>query len=78
MGALPAILPFFILHYGMDYSSVAGFMFASSFLSSLVQPTFGWLADNTSIAWLMPLGVFLAGMAMGLSVCLKTTGPFLP
>ena len=67
MGALPAILPFFILHYGMDYSSVAGFMFASSFLSSLVQPTFGWLADNTSIAWLMPLGVFLAGMAMGLS-----------
>ena len=32
MGALPAILPFFILNYGMDYSAVAGFMFASSFL----------------------------------------------
>lgn len=67
MGALPAILPFFILNYGMDYSAVAGFMFASSFLSSLVQPTFGWLADHTSITWLMPLGIFLAGAAMGFS-----------
>jgi len=42
MGALPAILPFFILQYGMDYRSVAGLMFASCFLSSVVQPTFGW------------------------------------
>ena len=66
MGALPAILPFFILYYGMDYSAVAGFMFASSFLSSLVQPTFGWLADHTSKTWLMSLGILLSGMAMGL------------
>ncbi|NCD07857.1 MAG: MFS transporter [Negativicutes bacterium] len=71
MGALPAILPFFILNYGMDYSAVAGFMFASSFLSSLVQPTFGWLADHTSITWLMPLGIFLAGSAMGFSGLLE-------
>ncbi|MGE4588770.1 MAG: MFS transporter [Acidaminococcaceae bacterium] len=67
MGALPALLPLFILYYGMDYSAVAGFMFASSFLSSLVQPTFGWLADHTSKTWLMPLGIFLAGMAMGMT-----------
>ena len=66
MGALPAILPFFILYYGMDYSAVAGFMFASSFLSSLVQPTFGWLADHTSKTWLMSLGILLSGVAMGL------------
>ncbi|MBP2637464.1 MAG: fsr 3 [Firmicutes bacterium] len=65
MGALPAILPFFILQYGMDYQAVAGLMFASCFLSSVVQPTFGWLADRTSKTWLMPLGVFLAGAAMG-------------
>lgn len=65
MGALPAILPFFILQYGMDYQAVAGLMFASCFLSSVVQPTFGWLADRTSKAWLMPLGVFLAGASMG-------------
>lgn len=67
MGALPAILPFFILQYGMDYQSVAGLMFASCFLSSVVQPTFGWLADRASKKWLMPLGIFLSGAAMGLA-----------
>ena len=67
MGALPAILPFFILQYGMDYQAVAGLMFASCFLSSIVQPTFGWLADRTSKTWLMPLGIFLSGTAMGLA-----------
>jgi len=67
MGALPAILPFFILQSGMDYRSVAGLMFASCFLSSVVQPTFGWLADRTSKTWLMPLGIFLSGAAMGLA-----------
>lgn len=67
MGALPAILPFFILQYGMDYQSAAGLMFASCFLSSVVQPTFGWLADRTSKTWLMPLGIFLSGAAMGMA-----------
>ncbi|MDU2063313.1 MAG: MFS transporter [Sporomusaceae bacterium] len=67
MGALPAILPYFILQYGMDYQSVAGLMFASCFLSSVVQPTFGWLADRTSKTWLMSLGIFLSGAAMGLA-----------
>lgn len=67
MGALPAILPFFISQYGMDYQAVAGLMFASCFLSSVVQPTFGWLADRTSKTWLMPLGIFLSGAAMGMA-----------
>ncbi|SEJ45394.1 MFS transporter, FSR family, fosmidomycin resistance protein [Propionispira arboris] len=67
MGALPAILPFFILQYGMDYQSAAGLMFASCFLSSVVQPAFGYLADRTSKIWFMPLGVFVSGAAMGLA-----------
>jgi len=67
MGALPAILPFFILQYGMDYQSVAGLMFASCFLSSVVQPAFGYLADRTSKIWFMPLGIFVSGAAMGLA-----------
>ncbi|MGL5207007.1 MAG: MFS transporter [Acidaminococcaceae bacterium] len=66
MGALPAILPFLILYYGMDYSAISGLMFASSFLSSMVQPIFGWLADHSAKTWLMSLGIFLSGMAMGL------------
>ncbi len=66
IGALPAILPFFVSQYGMDYSAVAGLMFASCFLSSVVQPAFGWLADRKSRTWYMSLGVLLSGVAMGM------------
>jgi len=57
MGALPAILPFFVSQYAMDYRSAAGLMFASCFLSSVVQPAFGWLADRKSKTWYMSLGI---------------------
>lgn len=67
MGALPAILPFFIAQYGMNYQSVAGLMFAACFLSSIIQPAFGWLADRTSKTWFMSLGILLSGGAMGLA-----------
>lgn len=67
IGALPAILPFFVSQYGMDYSSVAGLMFASCFLSSVVQPAFGWLADRKSRSWYMSLGVLLSGVTMGMA-----------
>ncbi|BBB90744.1 MAG TPA: MFS transporter [Methylomusa anaerophila] len=66
-GALPAILPFFVSQYGMDYSSVAGLIFASCFLSSIVQPAFGWLADRKPQTWYMSLGVLLSGVAMGMA-----------
>lgn len=71
VGALPAILPFFVSQYGMDYSSVAGLMFASCFLSSVVQPAFGWLADRKSRAWYMSFGILLAGVAMGMAGLFK-------
>lgn len=58
-GSLPVLLPFFVSYYGMDYTAVAGLMFASSFLSSIIQPLFGWLADRGSRQWFMALGVFL-------------------
>lgn len=63
-GSLAAILPFFVTYYGMDYTSIGGLMFASSFLSSIIQPLFGWLADKTSFKWFMPLGVFMAGLSL--------------
>lgn len=47
-GSLPALLPFFVSFYGMDYTAIAGLMFASSFLSSIIQPLFGYLADKGS------------------------------
>ncbi|WP_182186674.1 hypothetical protein [Pectinatus frisingensis] len=35
-GALPAILPFFVSYYSMDYKAMTGLMFASSILSSFI------------------------------------------
>jgi MFS transporter, FSR family, fosmidomycin resistance protein len=66
-GSLPALLPFFVSYYGMDYTAVAGLMFASSFLSSVVQPLFGWLADKGSRQWFMAFGVFFAGTSLALT-----------
>ena len=63
-GSLPAILPFFVTEYGMDYTAVAGLMFASSFLSSVIQPLFGWLADRGSRQWFMGLGILLSGLSL--------------
>lgn len=66
-GALPAVIPFFVLNYGMDYKSVGGIMFASCFLSSVIQPVFGYLADRTQRNWFMGMGVLLAGLSFGLT-----------
>ena len=66
-GAMPAVLPFFVLNYGMDYTSMAGLMFAGSFLSSVIQPLFGYFADKTSKLWFMALGVFLTGVSLAVT-----------
>ena len=57
-GALPALLPFLVLYYDLDYAAVGGLMFASSFLSSVIQPIFGYLADKLSQSWFLVAGVF--------------------
>lgn len=66
-GSLPALLPFFAMQYGMDYKSIAGLMFASSFLSSIIQPIFGLMADKAERNWFMALGVLLSGISLGLT-----------
>lgn len=63
-GSLPAVLPFFVAAYQMDYKEVGGLMFASSFLSSIIQPIFGYLADRGSKDWFMSLGIVLAGVPL--------------
>lgn len=63
-GALPAVLPFLRTHYGLSYQATGGLMFAYSCLSSIIQPLFGLMADKLSKPWLIPLGVFLAGVGL--------------
>ena len=66
-GALPALLPFLVLYYDLDYAAVGGLMFASSFLSSVIQPIFGYLADKLSQSWFLVAGVFLSGACFALT-----------
>ena len=59
-GALPAALPFLASAYNLAYTDVAGLMFASSFLSSFIQPIFGHIADRTEKGFLIGGGVLVA------------------
>ena len=65
-GALPALLPFFAAAYHFTYAQAAGLTFAATIASSIVQPLFGSLADRVPAAWLIPAGVFGAGLGMSL------------
>jgi FSR family fosmidomycin resistance protein-like MFS transporter len=65
-GALPALLPFLIREYGLSYTSAAGLVFASSLVSSIVQPVFGHLGDKVEKPRLMCLGVILASLGIGM------------
>ena len=68
-GALPAMLPFLIKFYDLSYTEATALVFASSIVSVLIQPLFGYLGDKVDRPWFMSLGVLLAGTgiaAMGL------------
>ena len=65
-GALPAIIPYLIAAGGLKYAQVAGFTFAISITSSIMQPVFGIMADRLSKAWLLPIGVLLGGLGLSL------------
>ncbi len=65
-GALPAALPFLAAAYDFAYTDVAGLMFASSFLSSFIQPIFGYIADRTEKGFLIGGGVMVSLAAFSL------------
>ena len=71
-GALPAILPFLIAEYHLNYAAAAGLVFAISFVSSLMQPLFGHFADKISKPWFMPAGIFMAGFGIAVTGLLST------
>ncbi len=66
-GAVPAMLPFFVAerHYG--YVAAAGITLAATLLSSVVQPVFGILTDRKPMPWLVPAGLTVAALGIGLS-----------
>jgi len=64
VAAIPALLPFLVLQRGIDYTAAAGLIFASSFLSSLIQPLLGMLSDRKQRPWLMGLGISMTGLGV--------------
>ncbi len=66
-GAVPALLPFFVLEFDLSYTATAALMLAVLVSSSLVQPLFGLLSDRRGAIWLLPAGVALGGLGTGLA-----------
>jgi FSR family fosmidomycin resistance protein-like MFS transporter len=65
-GALPAILPFLKDSLTLSYTMTGFIMIVANFTSSILQPLFGLLSDKKEKAFLLPLGVFAAGIGYSL------------
>jgi len=66
-GALPALLPFLKDRFALSYTAVGAVILASQASSSLVQPLFGLWSDRRGAMWLLPAGVAVAGVGIGLA-----------
>ena len=66
-GALPALIPFLKDRFSLSYTLVGVLVLASQASSSLIQPLFGLWSDRRGALWLLPGGVALAGVGIGLA-----------
>src|SRR6266403_2272703 len=66
-GALPGVLPFLKSAHGLTYAQVATIVLAANLTSSIAQPLFGYLADQTMRRWILPTSIFVAGAGMALT-----------
>jgi MFS transporter, FSR family, fosmidomycin resistance protein len=71
-GMLPALLPFLVTRFGLNYTQVGALMLVSALASSIIQPLFGLWSDRRGAVSLLPVGVFLAGTGMGLAAAAPT------
>jgi FSR family fosmidomycin resistance protein-like MFS transporter len=65
-GSFSAILPFLKIEHGLSYSQVAMAVLTMSLTSSMIQPLFGYLSDQTARRWLLPISVVLSGVGLAL------------
>src|SRR3954469_22928203 len=73
-GAIPAMLPFMIAGRGYSYAAASALVLAATVSSSIVQPLFGAASDRRSLPWLMPGGLAVTGIGLGLSGIAPTYG----
>jgi FSR family fosmidomycin resistance protein-like MFS transporter len=61
------MLPFFAARFDLNYTLTAVLMLAALASSSLTQPLFGLWSDKRGALWLLPAGIGLAGVGIGLA-----------
>ena len=66
-GSLPAVLPLLKSQHALSYAQAGTIVLASTITSSVIQPVFGYLADQSARRWLLPLSVLLCGVGLGLT-----------
>ena len=66
-GILPVLMPLLAHNFNLSYFQVGTVALAFSISSAVIQPVFGVLSDRYSMPWLMPLGLFLSGIGLGLT-----------
>jgi FSR family fosmidomycin resistance protein-like MFS transporter len=66
-GALSALLPFLKTTHGLTYAQAAMIILVSTMTSSIIQPLFGYLSDQTGRRWLLPSSITLAGVGFALT-----------
>ncbi|MEK7364076.1 MAG: MFS transporter, partial [candidate division NC10 bacterium] len=66
-GSLPALLPFLRTALDLSYAATGAIVLMANVTSSLTQPLFGYLADQTARRWLLPLSVFLSSLGFALT-----------
>jgi len=65
-GAIPALIPFIVSEFDLGYAAAGLLMLAVTASSSLVQPLFGIWSDRRGTLWLLPGGLALAAVGIGL------------
>jgi FSR family fosmidomycin resistance protein-like MFS transporter len=65
-GAIPALVALLVTTRSYGYAAASGITLAGSLLSSVVQPAFGAITDRRELRWLVPVGMAVAGIGIGL------------
>src|SRR3954454_22790663 len=61
LGAVPALVPLFVVQRGLSYADAGLLVLAGSLASALMQPLAGLVGDRLRAPWIAPLGLVLTG-----------------
>ena len=73
-GAVPALLPFLTDKFDLSYTLTAVVMLVVLVSSSVMQPLFGLWSDRRGALWLLPGGVAVAAIGVGLAAWAPSYG----